>query len=256
MPRCCAATRIPWVDSGYLSTAPFEALTGSASWTGLLVGFSSGGNRVVGQAKVWVSFDTLSGQATFDRLSAVDDIQFPSHGYRCPPRERRRPTCGGTCAQLGSCRFPHSPASPGNRQTSQCEKNRRPSIRLKRETTRRLAVHVSGSGFHRGRQHLLERGLQIFAGRAVAPDGINLATVHDDGPRQSSIGSLPLPLTCFQTIRRVSSWRSSRVSMCSRICRMAASWRLRRGSILLIASCVCLLAQEVAMSARLHTSIR
>ena len=64
---------IPWVDAGYMPAPESDALLGSASYQGELVGIiTSSGYFAEGDAGINVNFDNGSGSARFDQISAYD----------------------------------------------------------------------------------------------------------------------------------------------------------------------------------------
>ena len=69
----------PWVY-GYLpdsDLADNPALTGTATWTGALLGFTPNRAPVVGDARLSVGLDTLTGQADFTNLESWAVGQAP-----------------------------------------------------------------------------------------------------------------------------------------------------------------------------------
>lgn len=77
---------IPWVDAGYMATPKPDALLGSASYQGELVGIiASSGYFAHGDADLRVNFDTGSGSARFDQIQAHDGTTWSMwnrRGYR------------------------------------------------------------------------------------------------------------------------------------------------------------------------------
>ena len=59
---------VPWVEAGYYWPPEPGTVRGSARWEGELAGFDDQGASVWGDAAIALSFETLEGEAVFDRL--------------------------------------------------------------------------------------------------------------------------------------------------------------------------------------------
>lgn len=62
------ATYIPWVEGGFMPVPPDSTLSGTASWSGALVGVADGTTAVTGVADLAFEFDDSSGSAEFHSI--------------------------------------------------------------------------------------------------------------------------------------------------------------------------------------------
>ena len=75
------AINIPWVDGGFMSVPPESTLSGTASWSGALVGVADGTTAVTGAADLQFEFGDNSGSAEFHSIRDFEGVMQNRTGW-------------------------------------------------------------------------------------------------------------------------------------------------------------------------------
>ena len=75
------SVEIPWVDGGFMPPPPESALRGTATWSGGLVGYTSGLAVVYGEANLTFDFGTSWGSAEFHTIRNWDGGMWNRAGW-------------------------------------------------------------------------------------------------------------------------------------------------------------------------------